>query len=159
MKTAKILISKLMNERIEHLFPPKVEEKKETKSVSLALPLDQDYVDQEKLIRSGEEVQDGEVIFIRFEPEHDKTYKIMWLPSKGKPLQCVVWECSSFAWRSIGSLATHRVPSEGWSDCVAVQSNLSGPRFCRFCHDAARVMLILVSICRKEYVFQSTLIF
>ena len=126
MKTAKILISKLMNERIEHLFPPKVEEKKETKSVSLALPLDQDYVDQEKLIRSGEEVQDGEVIFIRFEPEHDKTNKIMWLPSKGKPLQCVVWsECSPFAWRSIGSLATHRVPSEDWSDCLAAQSNLN----------------------------------
>ena len=60
-KTAKILMSKLMNESIEHLFPPKVEEKKESKSVTLAVPMDQEYVDQEKLVRPGEEAQEGEV--------------------------------------------------------------------------------------------------
>ena len=62
VKTAKILMSKLMNESIEHLFPPKVEEKKESKTVMLAIPQDQEYVDQEKLVRPGEEVQEGEVI-------------------------------------------------------------------------------------------------
>ena len=55
MRTAKILLSKLMNEPIHDLFPVKMEEKKEAKSVSLTLPTDQEYVDQEKLVPTGEE--------------------------------------------------------------------------------------------------------
>ena len=55
MRTAKILLSKLMNEPIHDLFPVKMEEKKEAKSVSLTLPTDQEYVDQEKLAPTGEE--------------------------------------------------------------------------------------------------------
>ncbi|KAL4218861.1 Axonemal dynein light chain domain-containing protein 1 [Mactra antiquata] len=56
IKTAKILTSKLLNEPVESLFPPKPTdpEKKEVKQVSLVEP-EQEYVDQEKLKKPEEE--------------------------------------------------------------------------------------------------------
>ena len=47
------MLSKLMNESIDSLFPPKVDsDKKEQKTVSLTKSqADQEYVDQEKLVK------------------------------------------------------------------------------------------------------------
>lgn len=52
-----------MNEPVDHLFPPKTDEKKETKTVSIPMAMDQEYVDQEKLVRPGEEAQEEEVSY------------------------------------------------------------------------------------------------
>ena len=52
-----------------------------------------------------------------------------------------VWSESSLsAWRNLGSLNTHWVHSEDWSDWMDAQANLSLHRpYCWFCHDAAHL--------------------
>ena len=62
-----------MNESVEQLFPVKVEEKKEAKqTVSLTLPPGQEYVDQEKLVPAGEELQkEAEVFHKNFSSSED----------------------------------------------------------------------------------------
>ena len=53
------------------------------------------------------------------EPQHDKTNKVTVRPAKTQISLgiCPVWsESSLFAWRNLGSLATHWVHSKDWSD-------------------------------------------
>ena len=58
-----------------------------------------------------------------------------------------VWSVSSlFAWRKLGSLATHWVHSEDWSDWADAQADLSlrwaHRSFCLFCLAAAQIRIL-----------------
>ena len=62
------------------------------------------------------------------EPRHVKTNKMAVRPAKTQISLgiCPIWsESSLFAWRKLGSLATHWVHSEDWSDWADAQADLS----------------------------------
>ena len=68
-----------------------------------------------------------DTVFI-FEPPHDKTYKMGVCPAKTQISLdiCPVWSESSLStWGKLGSLATHCVLSEDWSDWVDAKAYLS----------------------------------
>ena len=72
------------------------------------------------------------------EPPHNKTSKMA--------CGCPGWSESSLsARRKLGSLVTHSVHSEGWSDWVDAQADLSlcwaHMPFCWFCHEVAQMCI------------------
>ena len=64
----------------------------------------------------------------RVEPPHEETNKVSVCPAKTQISLCMrpVWSESSLStWRNIGSLATHWMHCEDWSDWADAQADLS----------------------------------
>ena len=70
----------------------------------------------------------GQACTSAYDPPHDKTNKMACAPIKDSISLGIrtVWSESSLStWRKLGSLATHWVHSEDWSDWVDAQADLS----------------------------------
>ena len=85
-----------------------------------------------------------------FELPHEKNNKVACAHSKDsdQPGPHTVWSESSLsAWRKLGSLATHWVHSEDWSDWAHAQADLSlrgvHTSFCWFHHEVAHLFLYI----------------
>ena len=91
---------------------------------------------------------------IPFELRHDKTNNVAVRPAKTQISLGIrpVWSESSLStWRQLGSLATHWMHSEDWSDWADAQADLS----LRWAHThfVGFVMSWLISICLLYHVF------
>ena len=108
---------------------------------------------------------------VPFELPHDKTNKMTCAPSEDSDQ---AWasaqsdQSSLSAWRKVGSLATHWVHSEDWSDWADArpgwsESSLGAQSFCWFCHAAVHLLCVrtanaLFVYIRDKYCFSYWLV-